>query len=86
MNLLLLILVGTHLLLNTLLAQLEKLTVVYRIVVNFAQRNFNGTIGDIVDKRFIVRHKHHGICFCLNEALKPLNRLDIEVIGRFIEQ
>ena len=86
LNLLLLVHVGTHLLLYTLLAQLHKLGVVHIIVINLATRNLNGSRGHIVDKSAVVTHQNHSIRLGLEEIFKPLYRLNIEVVGRLVEQ
>ncbi len=58
-NLLLLILVSAKLLLASLLAKLNIMRVVYLIIVDMTKRDLDSSVCDIINKRAVVRHKHH---------------------------
>ena len=85
-NLALLVLVGTQLLLTPFAAQADELVVLHAVVVDSAARDFDGAVGDVVDERPVVAHQHHSLARAGEEALKPLNAVDVEVVGRLVEQ
>ena len=60
-NHLLLILVGTHLLLDALFTQLHKMRIVHIVVVNLAARYLDGAVGHVVDKRSVVTHEQQRV-------------------------
>ena len=82
----LLILIGTELLFTTFLPQYDKFVILHFVVVNLSASNFNGTCGDIIEKCTVVTHQYHGIGTCGKEIFKPLDTLNIQVVGRFVEQ
>ena len=43
-------------------------------------------IANIVDKSTVVAHQYHSLGALSQELLEPLYTLDIEVVGRLIEQ
>ena len=83
---LLLVLVGTQLLLASFVAKHHILVVLHLVVVDVSTSDFDGSVRHVVDKRTVVAHEHHGIRFRGNELLQPLNRTDVEVVGRLVEQ
>ena len=84
--LLLLILIRPHLLLYTLLMQNDILRIINLIVVDLATRNLQRAVCHIVNECTVVRHENHNVSLLLQERFKPLNRLNVEVVGRLIEQ
>ena len=86
MNHFLLILISALLLLDSLFAQFNKVRIIHVVVINFPTRNFDGAIRDIINKRLIVRNEHQHIGLSFQEILKPLNRLNVQMVGRLIEQ
>ena len=86
MNLLLLVFVGTELLFTTFLAEHHKLIVRHLVVIDASAGDFDGAVGHVVDEGTVVRHEHHGTGIDLEEVFEPLDGLDVEVVGRFVEQ
>ena len=84
--LLLLVGIGPQLLFSALFAQVEVLVVFYAVVLNVMAGDLYGAVGDIVDKRAVVAHQHDSFRACGEELLKPLYALDVEMVGRLIEQ
>ena len=82
----LLILISALLLLDSLFAQFNKVRIIHVVVINFPTRNFDGAIRDIINKRLIVRNEHQHIGLSFQKILKPLNRLNVQMVGRLIEQ
>ncbi len=85
-NLLLLIAISPHLLLDTLFAKLYELGVIYIIVINLAAGDFDSAVCYIIDKSAVVTDEHHSFRLGGEKALEPLNGFDVEVVGRFVEQ
>ena len=85
-NLFLLVLVGTNLLLATLLAQLHKFVVRHLVIVNASAGNLYRAGGDGVQKRAVVADKHHCIAAARKELLEPLYTFNIKVVGGLVEQ
>ncbi len=74
------------LLLPALFAQLEVMAVFSLVVVDPAHRHLDGSGRDVVYKSPVVGNHHHGFGFGHQEFLQPLDGLDIQVVGRFVEQ
>lgn len=83
---LLLLLVGLHLLLATLGTQALVLGVVHLIVVEAAHRDLEGTRGDVVDEGAVVADDDDRLPRLDEEVLEPLDRLDVEVVRRLVEE
>ena len=83
---LLLLLVGLHLLLATLGTQALVLGVVHLIVVEAAHRDLEGTRGDMVDESAVVADDDDRLTRLDEEVLEPLDRLDVEVVRRLVEE
>ena len=83
---LLLLLVGLHLLLATLSTQALVLGVVHLIVVEAAHGDLEGTRGDVVDEGAVVADDDDRLPRLDEEVLKPLDRLNVEVIRRLVEE
>ena len=43
-------------------------------------------VAEALEERAIVRHEHHGAAILGEKGLEPRDRLDVEVIGRLVEQ
>ena len=84
--LLLLILVGTELLFTTFLPQYDEFVILHFVVVNLSASDFNGACGDVIEKCTVVTHQYHGIGTCGKKVFKPLDTLNIQVVGRLVEQ
>jgi len=82
----LLVLVGAQLLLTALGAQYDILVVLDLVVFDVAAGYLDGAVGDIVDEGAVVAHQHHGFGRLGEKLLKPLYALDVEVVGRLVEQ
>ena len=82
----LLVLIGPALLFETLLPQNDVVRIVDLIVVDVSHRNLDGASRHIVDKGAVVRNQHHGIGTRGQKIFEPLYRLDVEVVGRLVEQ
>ncbi len=86
LNHLLLVGVGALLLFEAFFAQFEELRIVDCVVVDVSERNLDGAVGDIVDKSTIVTDKDNGLGFRHQEIFEPLDRLDVEMVRRLVEQ
>ena len=76
---------GLLLLLAALLAQLQIAAVIYFIVVNAAHGYFDGACGDAVYKSTVVTDYHNSLSVVDQKIFKPLDRFNIQVIGRLIQ-
>ena len=83
---LLLLLVGLHLLLTALSTQALVLGVVHLIVVEAAHRDLEGTRGDMVDEGAVVADDDDRLPRLNEEVFEPLDRLDVEVVRRLVEE
>ena len=83
---LLLVLVGAKLLLATLFPQFDIFAVFHAIIDNLTARNFQRAIRDIVDESTIVADENHRRAARRQKLLQPLNRLDVEMVRRLVEQ
>ena len=70
---LLLVPVCTHLLFDTLLPQHYELGVVYGVVIYFAARYFDCSVGHIVDECAVVADKHDSFGIGTQETFEPLD-------------
>ena len=86
LDLLLLVLVGAHLLLYALLAELLEAGVGDFVVVDFAERDFDGARGDIVEEGAVVGHEDDCPGVCLEEGFEPGDGFDVEVVRRLVEE
>ena len=84
--LLLLVLVGPKLLGTAFFPQQEVFVVLHLVVIDLAAGNLQRTRRDIVDEGPVVADEHHGTGTRLQELFEPLDGLDVEVVGRLIEQ
>ena len=73
-------------LLTALGAQYDILVVLDLVVFDVAAGYLDGAVGDIVDEGAVVAHQHHGFGRLGEKLLKPLYALDVEVVGRLVEQ
>ena len=83
---LLLVLVSPQLLFTTLTAQRDILVVLHAVVHYPAARDFQRTVRHIIDKGAVVTHQHHSRCRLRQELLQPLDRLNVEVVRRLVQQ
>ena len=83
---LLLFLVFLHLLFAALLAKLKILAVCGFVVVYAPHRHLDGAGGDVVDKLAVVTDHYHGLGTVDDEVFEPADRLDVEVVGRLVEE
>ena len=82
----LLVLVGGHLLLAPFAPQLHIPAVRNFVVIQFAEHDFHRTVGHVVEKCPVVRNEYDGPVVLLQIPLQPLDTLDVEVVGRLVEQ
>ena len=82
----LLILVSTQLLFAAFLTQHDKLIVSYLVIVYPSAGNFNGTVGHVVNKCPVVTYQYYRAGTHLQEILQPLDTLNVQVVGRLVEQ
>ena len=82
---LLLLLVGLHLLLAALGTQALVFGVVYLIVVEATHGDLEGTRSDVVDEGAVVADDDDRLPRLDEEVLEPLDRLDVEVVRRLVE-
>ena len=85
-HLLLLVLVGTQLLLATLLAQDDILAVLHPVVDDVATADLEGAVGYIINKGTVVAHQDHCPTPRGQQLLQPLYRLNVQMVGRLVEQ
>ena len=85
-NFFLLVFIGAQLLLSSLGPQHDVLIVFNFIVFDMATSYLYRTVGYIIDESTVVTDQHH--CFGrLSEKLfQPLYRLDVEMVGWFVQQ
>ena len=50
------------------------------------ERNFDRTIGYIIDKRPVVRNQYNGIGPCGKKHFKPLYRFYVQMVSGLVEQ
>ena len=74
------------LLLSAFLAQFQIVAVIGLVVVYSAHCHLDGAGGDVVDKATVVADYHHSHRAVHDKILEPSHRLNIEVIGRLVEQ
>ena len=82
----LLILVGRLLLFASLGTQDDIFRVGYLVIGDLTQRKLHRAGGHIVQKGPIVRDEQHRTVVVLQVLLQPLDRLNIEVVGRLVQQ
>ena len=86
LDFLLLVLISTALLLESLFTKDEVMAVVRLIVVQSSQLDLQRTVRRRIDKRTVVRDEDQGSLSRSDEALQPTDRFDIEVVRRFVKQ
>ena len=83
---LLLVLISTELLLTALGTKYHILVVFHLVILYPSAGNLQGAVGYIIDKGTVVTYQHHRLGTLRQELLQPLDTLDIEVVGRLIEE
>ena len=56
------------------------------VVVGFAQRDLHRTGGHVIQKGAVVRDEQHRAVVVFQVILEPLDRLDVQVVGRLVQQ
>ncbi len=82
----LLVFVGRLLLRPTLGPQLDVFRIGDLVVGHPSQRKLHRARGDVVQKGAVVRNEQHGAVVVLQVLFEPLDRLDVEVVRRLVEQ
>ena len=82
----LLVFIGSHLLRPAFGAQHDVFRIGNLVIGRFAQREFDRAIGDVVEESSVVRDQQHGAAVILQVILEPLDRLDVEMVRRLVEQ
>lgn len=67
-------------------AELQVFGVVYFIVVDSSHGHFNGTGRDVIHKFAVVADDDDGFPIVDKELFQPLDGLDVEVVGRLVQQ
>ena len=83
---LLLVVVGRLLLLAPFAPQAEVARVVDFVVVDTPAGDLDGARGDMVYEGLVVGNDHHGLGVVHQKILQPLDRLDVEVVRRLVQQ
>ena len=83
---LLLVLVGTQLLLTALGTQHNVLIIFHPVILYPAAGNLQRAVGYIINKGTVVTHQHHSLGTLRQKLLQPLDTLDVQMVGRLIEQ
>ena len=83
---LLLVFVSAELLLTALGTKNHILIVFHLVILYPSAGNLQGAVGYIIDKGTVVTYQHHRLGTLSQELLQPLDTLDIEVVGRLIEE
>ena len=86
LNLALLVLVGRALHVDTLFTQADIVRIRHLIVVYLAIADFHRPEGEVVQESAVVRDHQDGAIIGLQKAFEPLDGLDVEVVGRFVEK
>ena len=86
LDLLLLQLVGLHARLEPLLALAHVARVVAVILLDRAHEQLRHAGADVVHEVAVVRDDEDGAAIALQIALQPLGRLQVQVVGRLVEQ
>ena len=85
-NLFLLVLVSAQLTFTPFRAKLYVFVVLHTIVHHLSARNLQCAIRNVVDERAIVAHQDNGIRIAREELLQPADTLDVQMVGRLVEQ
>ena len=85
-NKLLLFVVGLLLLLATFFPQLQVLGVIYLIIIDATHRHFDGAGRDMIDEGTVVTDHNHRLSALNQKVFQPLNRFDIQMVRRLVEQ
>ena len=86
LNHLLLVEVRPYLLFMPLFAQFDEPAVVDVVVVNTAECYLNGSAAYIIDECAVVADHEYGRRTCFEKILQPLDRLDVQVVSRLVQQ
>ena len=86
LNLALLVLVGPQLLFAALFSEYDILVVFHPVVDDLSAGDFQRAIGDIIDESAVVAHEHHSRRTLCQKLLQPLDRLNVEMVRRLVEQ
>ena len=65
---------------------MQVLAIVYLIIINPAHRHLDRTSRDMIHERTVMADHHYGLTVIDQEILQPLDRLDIQVIRRLVQQ
>ena len=84
--LLLLVLIGSHLLFTALLAQNNELVILDLVVIDDTAGYLNGTVGHVVYEGAVVTYQNDCVAALGQELLKPLDTLNIQMVGRLVKQ
>ena len=82
----LLVFIGAQLLLSSFSSQHDILIVFYFIVFDVATSNLYRTVGYIIDESTVVTDQHHCFGWLSEKLFQPLYRLDVEMVGWFVQQ
>ena len=85
-DLLLLVFVSPELLFAAFFPQFHVFGIIDAVIVNFSQGNFDRSQANPVNKSPVVGNDNHGVGLRSEEIFEPLNGLNIQVIGRLVEQ
>ncbi len=85
-DLFLLVFVSAQLLFASFGSQHHILIVWHLVILCMATGNLDGSRCNIVDESTVVTDKDHRFGLLSQKLLEPLNGIDIQVVGRFIEQ
>ena len=81
-----LLVVGSLLLFSSLSSEALVLGIIHFVVVDASASYLDGARSNAVHERSIVADDHDSLVALHEEVLQPLNRLDVEVVSRLVEQ
>ena len=67
------------------LAQFDEPAVVDVVVVNTPEGDLYGAVADIIDESAVVTDHQYRTRTGFEEVFEPLDRLDIQMVGRLVE-
>ena len=68
-----------------LFTQFNKPTVVHIVVIDATQCDLDGTVTYIINERSVVADHQYGAGAAFQKILQPLDRFDIQVVGRLVQ-
>ena len=80
----LLVKIGTLLLFQTLLSELDIMRIVGAIIIDFAQLNLNSTLSRSIHEGSIVGNQNQRAITLIDKSLQPPNRFNIKMVSRFV--